>query len=62
MKNEKYFMRWRESFDDQEGEFTLAQLKEEIKRIQVLIDDDEDGEACIYSIIEGTDVTQEFVK
>jgi hypothetical protein len=57
----KYFMRWRESFDDQEGWFSLKELNKEIKRIEALIDDNEAGEATIYCIIKGEDVTNQFV-
>lgn len=55
-----YYMKWRESFDDQEGFFTKKELEKEIKRINVLILDEEDGEASISLILKGTDVTKEF--
>ena len=57
----KFYMQWRESFDDQNGWFTESELKTEILRIEELIKED-DGEAMIYFVIEGKDVTDNFYK
>lgn len=57
-KEQKYFMEWREDFDDQWGWFSYKDLKKEIKRIKSL--DEDDGEASIYRIIKGEDVSDDF--
>lgn len=51
-------MEWREDFDDQWGWFSYKDLKKEIKRIKSL--DEDDGEASIYRIIKGEDVSDDF--
>lgn len=56
----KYYVRWREDFDDQWGWFTKKELKAEIKRIKKL-EAEEDGEASIELIIQGEDKTNEFL-
>lgn len=59
MKRE-YYMKWREDFDDQQGWFTKKELETEIKRINELILDEENGEASIEVIIKGEEVTSKF--
>jgi len=61
MKNDnlterRFYMRWREAFDDQEGWFTMDELTLEIKRIKDLGDYQE---ASINLIIHGKDTTEE---
>ena len=58
-KVKEFYMEWREDFDDQYGWFDESELKEEIKRIKALEEDD-DGEASVGKIIKGKDVTEDF--
>ncbi len=54
----RYFMKWREDFDDQSGTFmSVEELTEEVERIKSM---DGEGEAYIIEIIKGEDVTDEF--
>ena len=53
-----YYMHYRENFDDQFGWYTKEQLEKEVIRIRSLADD---GEACIYTIIIGRDITSDFI-
>lgn len=55
---QKYFMEWREDFDDQHGWYeTEEALKKEIDRIKSL---DGAGEAEVTRIIMGIDVSEKF--
>lgn len=54
-------MEWRECFEEQWGEFNELELKRNIKRVQKL-EREEEGEAMVYRIIKGTDVTDQFIK
>ncbi len=54
-----YYCTWRERFNDYEDWFNQSELLDHVKRIRAL---DGDGEAEIYRVVQGKDVTVKFTE
>lgn len=59
MDKKEYFMCWREDFEDHSGWFTEADLRLKAQCIRLLESEDH-GEATIYQIVRGVDMTGDF--
>lgn len=62
----RFFVHWREDFDDQYGWFTHAGVSQIVDRLigygwNPTTHDEGVGEACVYSIIEGVDAKRQFL-
>jgi hypothetical protein len=58
----KYFMMWREDFEDYKGWFTEDELRGELQRLSKIESGDGEFEMSDIVIIAGQDVTKEWVK